>query len=229
MRSLPFLGPFWGRTRGRSSWPSPALPVRLSRMRYLRVLVLAAAVVLPLSACAGYPGSRDADDELTGVALVLDDGQGSQVHACFGFVQQSLPPKCSGPVVHGWDWSAVDEEETAAGVTFGEYDVTGTWGGTALTLTQPATVAGPTPGPDATTEPAGQEPDPASVKRAFDDEDPPWQGDDRAVFMEYGDGPLKVTIVFDDGRVQDAADAKYGEGVVQVSSALRSIGDAQDR
>jgi uncharacterized lipoprotein YbaY len=194
-----------------------------------RLLVIAAVVVLMLSACAGTAGSHDSDDELTGVALILDEGNGAEVQACFGFVQESLPPQCTGPVVHGWDWAAVDGERTAAGATFGSYDVTGTWDGTALTVTQPATVAGPDPRPHVMARPRVEEPDPASVARAVADDDAPWHRDARVVFMEYGDGPMEVTVVFDDGTVQKASDAEYGEGVVVVSSALRPVDDARDR
>jgi hypothetical protein len=201
----------------------------MSRMHHRRLLALAPAFVLLLSACAGVSGSHSATDELTGVALVLDEGNGADVQACLGFIQESLPPQCTGPVVYGWDWSTVDGEKTAAGVTFGEYAVTGTWDGTALTITQPATVAGAATQAQVTTEARGEGPDPASVARAFDDEDAPWHRNNRVVFMEYGDGPLEVTVVFDDGAVQDASDAEYGKGVAVVSSALRPVDDRPDR
>lgn len=69
-------------------------------------------------------------------ATVLESpGHGPQLcHA----VAESYPPQCSGPDVVGWDWAAVEGEETASGTTWGVYEVTGTWDGTRLTLTEPA-------------------------------------------------------------------------------------------
>jgi hypothetical protein len=52
-------------------------------------------------------------------------------------VQDSLPPQCGGVPLIGWDWDAVDGEESASGTTWGDWEVTGTWDGEALTLTEP--------------------------------------------------------------------------------------------
>jgi hypothetical protein len=49
----------------------------------------------------------------------------------------SGPPWCDGPDVIGWDWAAVDGEESDEGTTWGEYRVVGTWDDGALTLTEP--------------------------------------------------------------------------------------------
>ncbi|MET8864605.1 hypothetical protein ABZW11_16835 [Nonomuraea sp. NPDC004580] len=51
-------------------------------------------------------------------------------------VAESLPPQCGGPDVVGWDWAKV-EHESAGGTKWGRYQVTGTWDGSRLTLTQP--------------------------------------------------------------------------------------------
>lgn len=48
----------------------------------------------------------------------------------------SLPPQCSGVPLIGWDWAAVDGEQSVEGTTWGEWEVTGTWDGRALTLTE---------------------------------------------------------------------------------------------
>jgi hypothetical protein len=55
-----------------------------------------------------------------------------------GSMLESLPPQCGGPDVVGWDWADVDDEESVNGVTWGNYQVTGTWDGESLTLTEPA-------------------------------------------------------------------------------------------
>jgi len=53
-------------------------------------------------------------------------------------VAESYPPQCGGPELVGWDWAEVDGEESANGTTWGNYEVTGTWDGERLTLTDPA-------------------------------------------------------------------------------------------
>lgn len=69
-------------------------------------------------------------------------------------VEESYPPQCSGPDIVGWDWAGVEGEETANGTTWGTYQVTGTWDGTRLTLTDgpgPPQVEGPDGGVDLST------------------------------------------------------------------------------
>lgn len=79
--------------------------------------------------------------EYTGSGTVLESpDHGPQL--CLGGVQLSLPPQCGGPDLVGWDWNAVDNEESASGTTWGEYSVVGTWDGERLTLTR-------SPGPPA--------------------------------------------------------------------------------
>lgn len=60
----------------------------------------------------------------------------------------------------GWDWADVDGDESASGTTWGDYEVTGTWDGSALTLTERPTrpSTAPTEEPDLSTpcpEPVG--------------------------------------------------------------------------
>lgn len=83
----------------------------------------------PVLALPGAPGTYRAS------GTVLEDREhGPQLcHA----VQTSLPPQCTGIDLAGWDWAAVDGEESVSGTTWGEYTVTGTWDGTQLTLTEP--------------------------------------------------------------------------------------------
>jgi hypothetical protein len=51
-------------------------------------------------------------------------------------VAESYPPQCGGSDVVGWDWADVEGEETAGGTIWGTYQVTGTWDGSRLTLTE---------------------------------------------------------------------------------------------
>lgn len=59
-------------------------------------------------------------------------------------VLTSLPPQCGGLPVVGWDWDAVDGEETMGGTTWGAWHVIGTFDGERFRLTEPP--APPQPG-----------------------------------------------------------------------------------
>ncbi|MBS2938962.1 hypothetical protein KDN32_14575 [Nocardioides sp. J2M5] len=74
-----------------------------------------------------------ADGPVRAVATVLDDGDGPEL--CLGGVAMSLPPQCSGPSVAGWEWDAHPDHESAGGVRWGEYTMTGAWDGTTFTPT----------------------------------------------------------------------------------------------
>lgn len=82
---------------------------------------------------------------LEGSGTVLDDGSGPQL--CLGGVAESLPPQCSGIPLVGWDWGAVEGEESAAGTTWGDFRVVGTYDGDVFTVSEvgpfdPGAVAG---------------------------------------------------------------------------------------
>ncbi len=103
-----------------------------------RVPVLV-ALLLVLSGCGAEPpaghGSSSADDApLMAWATVLE-GQGHGPQLCVGGVADSLPPQCGGPDLVGWDWSAVDGEESVHGTTWGEYVVIGTYDAAGDTFT----------------------------------------------------------------------------------------------
>ncbi|CAN5126341.1 hypothetical protein BH24ACT1_BH24ACT1_11460 [soil metagenome] len=68
------------------------------------------------------------------VTVLESPGHGPQLCRA---VAESYPPQCGGPDVVGWDWADVENEESASGTTWGAYQVTGTWDGTRLTLTEP--------------------------------------------------------------------------------------------
>jgi hypothetical protein len=109
--------------------------------------VLIASFVLLLAGCAerpaepgaggtaSFPPSAASTGRYQVSATVLESpDHGPQLCSA---VAESLPPQCGGPDVVGWDWSAVDDEESANGTTWGEYSVVGTWDGERLTLTEP--------------------------------------------------------------------------------------------
>lgn len=107
-------------------------------------LALVCAIALTAAACGTPPPAPDAQDgpaarstpqKYRGNGLVLEEeGRGPEL--CLGGVNDSLPPQCSGIPLEGWDWDAVDGEETAAGTTFGHYEVTGFYDGKTLEVTE---------------------------------------------------------------------------------------------
>ncbi|MHA7264617.1 hypothetical protein ACX80W_15615 [Arthrobacter sp. TMN-37] len=196
----------------------------------------AAAVALVLSGCAGNrpaPGAAAADPlarttastELVGQGTVLQQ-DGGPARLCLGGVMESYPPQCSGPEIRGWDWSAVEQWETASGVTWGTYAVFGTWDGRRFTTTKPAI--------------------PLSLYDAMPYEDPrlaegrtgsgsgPQLEELHSEILEAGDPPLVgswitqgylvLTVVHDDGEIQRALDERYGKDLILVQSALRPAG-----
>ena len=109
--------------------------------RTVLAVAAVAASVLVLSGCATTaPAAPDRPDspgsvpapagaiaapgQVVGQGTVLQkDDEAPQF--CLGAVAESYPPQCTGPEIVGWDWDAVDGEETASGVTWGAYAVTG--------------------------------------------------------------------------------------------------------
>lgn len=80
---------------------------------------------------------------------VIDDGDGAEL--CLGGVATSLPPQCSGPALPGWDWASLAGDfDQARGTRWGDFVVTGTFDGEALTPTDvvPAAEADPVPDPE---------------------------------------------------------------------------------
>lgn len=195
-------------------------------------------VTIALAGCAGAgapPGTRASDsgvfpqpattDEVRAVATVLQRGD-EEPQLCLGGVAESLPPQCSGPVIHGWDWASVEQEDTAYDAIWGTYMVHGTWDGVGFTLTgdaDPWSSADPFPGED-----------PEGI-----DEREPGASDEAALLRVQRDltaseypirasgptnGYLWVEVIFDDGSIQAFLDEKYGADVVVVQSALRPPG-----
>jgi len=124
--------------------------------RSLAVATPAAATLLVLAGCAGYqtPGEGPRDSAPISVPDALGTYRASGTvlespdhgpQLC-QFVATSYPPQCGGIDLVGWDWDSVDGVESANGTTWGgPYEVTGTWDGDQLTLTEPPTVPGSEP------------------------------------------------------------------------------------
>jgi hypothetical protein len=154
-----------------------------------------------------------------GLVTVIDDGDGPQV--CLGVVAMSYPPQCSGPAVEGWDWATSGQgmHETQGSQQWGSFALTGTWDGTALTvedavpaaLYDAAPVPSEQPGASITVGVIeGADQVVAELEAAVPD----------AMGVNVLDGQVHLDVAYDDGSIQQWADATYGPGLVVVTSAL---------
>jgi hypothetical protein len=157
------------------------------------------------------------------LATVMDkDVTDDLVELCLGPVAESYPPQCGGPAITNWDWKSVDGMFDEQGdVRWGSFAVTGTWDGTAFTVSD--TVPGALY--DAMRQDPPTYPEPS---RDYTDAELTGIAEDLAgvpgVLGAYGaDGHVLVDVTYDDGTYQDYADATYGEGVVVVTGALVDV------
>lgn len=231
----------------------------------------------------------DGEVRTSGLVTVLDAGTGPEL--CLGAVAESYPPQCGGPKVEGFEWGDVGAE-TAGGVTWGQYALTGNYDGTTFTVTDaiPAALY------DAMAEPEAGGLEPACDDATTTDTDKAtpedmdatltaasalptyatswlskgtinvavtadaegaeaelrktWGGLLCVTTVEKTDADLNevnqelqaalgaqlltsgstapdsldARVVFDDGSIQDWADATYGGGLVRVTSALTPAG-----
>lgn len=216
-------------------------------MRISGVLLLVGVSVglLALGGCAGrdaqgagaaaspgrFPRPAAAGEVLAQATVLQKDGEEPQL--CLGAVAQSLPPQCGGPPILGWNWATVDQSETASGVTWGSYAITGTWDAAAFTVTQPPIPlslydplaqidprldeATPGPGEESTLLRLQDELNAAEYSPATATD---WS--DMPVLSNWTqNGYLWVSVVYDDGSIQRFFDDQWGAGVVAVQSALQ--------
>lgn len=218
------------------------------RTRGLILLACATAGLVALGGCAGsatpggrattppgeFPRPAAAGEVLAQGTVLQRDGEDPQL--CLGAVADSYPPLCGGPPILGWDWAAVEQSESASGVTWGSYAVTGTWDATAFTVTQPPvplSLYDPLAQLDARLDPANPGPSDESTLLRVQEElhaahYNPATFSDWSEAPILSDGPengyLWVSVIYDDGSVQRFFDEQFGEGVVAVRSALRDAG-----
>ncbi|PXA72775.1 hypothetical protein CTB96_01330 [Cryobacterium arcticum] len=167
-------------------------------------------------------------EELTGQAVVLEK-DGEEPKVCFGLIEASLPPQCGGPAVTGWDWATAKESESAAGVTWGIYAVTGIYDGGGFTVTQPPIpVSRDDPyarqdprvdGEAGTSSAAELERYQEEMASYFPSGVPDWS---EITLLGSGvyNGYLVIDVIYDDGSVQRFFDEQWGEGTTIVQSAL---------
>lgn len=206
-------------------------------------LFLATACLLglvALSACTSGPGSAAPtsttvpsdqllenatpdlpDGRVIGVGTVLDVS--GDVQLCLGAVMESYPPQCSGIPLDDWTWDGVDGSETSGETTWGAYAVYATYDGERLANTDPPIMLAlydpvapedPTGGVEGTTSEA-------ELTRVQDDISARLGSD--ALTVSTDRGYVWLQVVWDDGTIQDAADAEFGDDVVIVTSSLREI------
>lgn len=169
------------------------------------------------------PGAPPARDPVTGQGLVLQTGDGPP-HLCLGPVALSVPPSCDGLPLVGWSWAtAQPQDQIVVGgrvVRSGTYAVSGRFDGRALTVTGSV----PLGLYDVETEPSPRPSAPPDLDAAQ------WEAVMRGLdatpgLIELGPegntGPVRVTVVYDDGTIQAWADDSFGAGAVVVTSALR--------
>ncbi|QCW51473.1 hypothetical protein FE634_15560 [Nocardioides dongxiaopingii] len=212
----------------------------------MRTTVAIAALVLVLTACGddGGPstavdradpgaagGATTAPSRPTGspasdgpvrsrsLATVMDVGGGAKL--CLGPVAESYPPQCGGPRITNWDWSTQRGTFEAQGdVRWGTYAVTGTWDGTAFTVTEAVPGALYDPAPDEKSplpEPSRDYSQAEAETLATDLGS--WLPGVQGAYAD-GEGHVLVDVVHDDGTLQGYLDRTYGADVVVVTSAL---------
>ena len=203
-------------------------------------MALMAAAVLLLAGCAGQGGSGGTDSdadwmprtpvlpaEAHAVATVLESDGTPML--CLGAIAESYPPQCSGPTVIGWDWAAVDGEETASDVTWGAYAVWGDWDGETFTVTREPVLAAlfdpmvdpSAPNPWDDTLPPGALPDSEAelVQAELDALVPD------LLASAFVNGRVVIEVRYDDGTLQSSVDERYGDDAVVVISSLTPVAD----
>lgn len=221
---------------------APTTLVDMSSSRVCRPVALGAvAALLLLTGCTSGPGSsapptsttvpsdmrleearpQPPEGRVIGTGTVLDRSGSAEL--CLGAVRESDPPQCDGVALDGWTWDGVDGGEVSGETRWGAYAVTGNWDGERLTVTAPPALLAlydppapedPTGGVDGTSTPDEQD----RVQNDISGRLGP-----AALSVSTDRGYVWLQVVWDDGTVQDAVDAEYGDGVVIVTSALREI------
>lgn len=144
---------------------------------------------------------------------------------CLGAIAESYPPQCGGPDVIGWDWDAVEGEETAAGVTWGAYAVWGDWDGETFTITRAPVLAAlhdpmvdpdaPNPWDDSLPPGALPEAEATVVQTRLEDVMPD------VLATAFVNGRVVVEVMYDDGSLQSQVDERFGEDAVVVIPSLK--------
>jgi hypothetical protein len=128
------------------------------RQRVVATKYFLVVVSVVLAACGASSGGRSEPETSRGLyattATVLSSSRQSPM-LCLGTIAESLPPQCGDVPITNWDWQRVEDEERAAGRTWGRYQMIGTYDGEAFTVTdvKPAAAGDPPNDDDPTTTP----------------------------------------------------------------------------
>lgn len=220
---------------------------RLSTLESMSIKLLtgvfAGLALLGLTACAtgptapggtgapdgtGTPGAFGAvlpappSGDVIGQGMVMDARGNPEL--CLGPVAESYPPQCSGIPLDGWSWEDVEGSDYSGDTRWGMYAVQGEYDGTAFTVTQPPILL-------ALYDPMAP-PDPTGGATGAGDEDSllaiqellPERLEQGTYFSSWPErGYLWVDVLWDDGTLQEAADAEFGTDTVVIRSALREV------
>ena len=192
----------------------------------------AASLLLITTGCASGSGASGGslsttqisppDGEVVGTGTVLDVA--GDVALCLGPIAESYPPQCDGLPLMGWSWEGVDGFEESGDTRWGTYAVFGTFDGEVFTATQPPIMLA-LYDPIRAEDPTGGGPGETPVAELDEiARELPIALGDLLLATWTQDGYVWAQVIWDDGTLQDAADAEYGDGVVIVQSALRPIG-----
>jgi hypothetical protein len=208
--------------------------------RPVAALLAAASAIALLAGCAEAPAATPGSDEgatSSGIGVVIAApgevaGQGTVIQVgdsapqlCLGPVAESYPPQCSGPEIAGWDWDAVEGEESSGDVTWGAYALTGGWDGTTFDVTSSIMLAlyDPMPFVDPLLDPEN-----AGDSTQADLERIQAELHESAPFVVLSswieNGYVFANVIYDDGSLQAWADERYLPDVVAIRPALRDIG-----
>jgi hypothetical protein len=203
-------------------------------------MLAAVPAVLLLAACAtpadpgaggdvvpggGQPNPIAASGVVVGQGTVLQK-DGEEAQFCLGAIMESYPPQCSGPELVGWEWPDDGMWESASGVTWGSYAVSGTWDGEAFTrgeMVIPLALYDPIrPEPDPRADPANAGDNSEELLLRVQEELAAWT--EVTVLQSFPEnGYLWATVLYDDGTIQAYLDEIYGPDVVVVQSAFRDV------
>ncbi len=161
------------------------------------------------------------EGRVLGTGTVIDGTDGPTL--CLGAVMDSSPPQCAGVPLDDWTWDGVDGSVSARDTRWGSYAVYGTFDGERLTVSDPPILLAlfdPVAPEDPTGGKTGITPE-GELTRV--QEDIAARLGPGAVFVVTDRGYVWLQVSWDDGTLQRAADAEYGDGVVIVESLLREV------
>jgi hypothetical protein len=135
-------------------------------------------------------------------------------------ILDSHPPQCPGPLIDGWDWSAVLGEESVAGTSWGHYFLRGIWDGEVFTLSHPPVPFTPRSAENGS-DPSGT---PCEARRApVLPELRETVTDIVTTMTDLADGCVVVQVAYDDGTLQAAVDKRFGANAIVIGTSFMPL------